>query len=144
MKELSIPSVVAEIKSLVSSVRQNSLALAKNLHFLRSNLPDERPFGQFVEEEFEISQGFASKLVSNWEHYVITGGVQPSKLEQIDYEKLYLAAKIEGSPELQIAQAKTLSRKELRQTREETNDHEHEEIRVCRICGIRICDGVDH
>jgi hypothetical protein len=92
-------------------------------------------FSVFVEDQCGISRGFASKLLSAYEHFVIKGDVSPEKLAGIDYEKAYMAIKLPGTPEKQLSQALTLSRAELRQEREEVGDHEH--AWICRICGIK-------
>lgn len=95
-------------------------------------------FSEYVEAELGISQGFASKLLSVNQHYLIEGGYSPENIEGFDYEKLYLAAKTEGTYEEQLAKAKTLTRRELKEERNEKEPHEHEPIQICRVCSMRL------
>lgn len=94
-------------------------------------------WGAYVESELGISQSFASKLLSVNKHYLL-GGVSPEKLESIDYECLYLAAKTEGSLEEQVEKARTLTRRELKEERNEETEHEHLPITICKTCSLRL------
>lgn len=94
-------------------------------------------WGAYVESELGISQGFASKLMAVNKHYLL-GGVSPEKLESIDYECLYLAAKTEGSLEEQVEKARLLTRRELKLERNDTEETPHEHIPCCAICRIRL------
>lgn len=93
-------------------------------------------WGEYVESELGISQGFASKLLSVNRHYLIEAGLYPEKLEGIDYEKLYLAAKTEGSVEEQLARAKTLTRAELKQEKNEKDPHTPNFVELCTECYV--------
>jgi hypothetical protein len=95
-------------------------------------------WGQYVESELQISQGFASKLLTTYTHYCITNDFAPEKLIGVDYERLYLATKLTGSPDEQLAKAKTLTRLELRQEKndEEPVPHLPEYFEICRVCNV--------
>lgn len=95
-------------------------------------------FGEFVEEGLGISQGFASKLLTVNKHYLLEGAVSPEQITGIDYEKLYMASKLGGRVEEQLAKAKTLSRSELKLEKGDEDQHAHEPITICRHCSVRL------
>jgi len=95
-------------------------------------------FGEYVEQDLGISQGFASKLGTINKTYLVEGGLSPEKLEGIDHDKLYAAARLSGSVEEKLAKALTLSRRDLK---DELNDEEpqpHEHVPACAVCHIRL------
>ena len=96
----------------------------------------ELPFGKYCEEEFDLSQGFVSKLVGEYDHYIIQGGLPLSRIEGIDHEKLYLAAKTEGTVEEQLARAQTLSRSELKIEKGEKDKHAADYGTFCKNCWL--------
>lgn len=95
-------------------------------------------FSEYVEGELNISQSFASKLLAVNQHYLIEAGVSPENIAGIDYECLYLAAKTEGSLEEQIEKARTLTRRELKEERNDIEPHDHEPISICKVCSLRL------
>ena len=99
-------------------------------------------FSEFVEQDCQLSKGYASKLVQAWEHYVITGGVSEYKLQDIDAEKLYLAMRLPVAPEQQVIRAGLWSRSELKQelasTPEGDCQHDCEHITICSRCSKRV------
>lgn len=95
-------------------------------------------FSEYVQSELGVSQGFASKLLTVNRHYLVEAGYSPENIAGIDYECLYLAAKTEGTPEEQLAKARTLTRRELKEERNEEEQHEHEPISICRKCSLRL------
>lgn len=95
-------------------------------------------WGQYVESELGISQGFASKLLSVNQHYLVEGGVSPEKLEGIDYEKLNAARLLPGTLDEQLAKARTLTRRELKEERNDEQPHEHLPITICKTCSLRL------
>lgn len=94
-------------------------------------------WGEYVESELGISQSFASKLLTVNAAYILQGKVSPEKLEGIDYERLYLAQMLSGSVEEQIEKARTLTRKELKEERNDEEPHTHQWIQICKHCQIR-------
>lgn len=98
-------------------------------------------FSEYVESELGISQGFASKLLAVNQHYLIEGGLSPENIAETDYECLYLAAKTEGTPEEQVAKARTLTRRELKEERVDAGHvHGEEIIQIYKCCGMRVPD----
>ncbi len=93
-------------------------------------------FGDYVEQDLGISQGFASKLGTINKTFLIEGGLSQEKLAGIDYEKLYAAAKLGGTVEEKLAKAATLSRSELRQESSEETPHEGDFHLVCTKCWV--------
>jgi hypothetical protein len=93
-------------------------------------------WSEYVESDLGISQGFASKLLAVNKHYLLEGGYSPENIRGVDYERLYLAAKSGGTIEEQLAKAKTLTRSELKQERNEIEPHEPEYVRFCKICNV--------
>jgi hypothetical protein len=93
-------------------------------------------FSEFVEEELKISKGHASKILSVYRHYVLEGGVLQAKLEDVDSDKLYLAIKLEEPVEKKVEIAKILTRRELKEEKNEIAPHEHQPI--CRVCHIAL------
>jgi hypothetical protein len=95
----------------------------------------------YVKNELEISQGFASKLLSVNKHYLIEGGLSPENIQGIDYERLYIAQQTAGTPEEHVAKAKTLSRRELREEKvDDGHIHGEEIVRIYKCCGMRVPD----
>lgn len=92
-------------------------------------------FGEYVEspDGLNKSQGYASKL-KTVEQFRLESGQDVSG---IDYEAMYLSIKSGGTPEEIVSKAKTLTRAELRQERNDLNDHTHEWIQICKHCQVR-------
>lgn len=84
-------------------------------------------FSEYVEspDGLNRSQGYASKL-RQVEQFRLDSGLSEQDIRGIDYESLYLAIKTGGTAEEVVAKAKTLTRAELRATREDTNPCPHE------------------
>lgn len=95
-------------------------------------------FGQYVEDELQISQSMASKLLSNQRHYLVEGGVSQDKIRGIDHEKLYLAQKLSGSPQEQVEKARALTRAELKLEKNDDEEKPHAASfsEVCTICWV--------
>ena len=91
-------------------------------------------WGDYVESELGVSQGFASKLLTVNKTYLLEGAVSPEKLAGIDYEKLYMARNLEGPIELRIEKARTLKRSDLRKERQDDEPHPFEELIICKVC----------
>lgn len=139
MNALTIsPELVRETKDLLNAVRGSSIKIGQNLYEIKQQLPEGTDWGSFIRDEFDISEGFASKLMTIHRVFVLEGGVSQEKIEGIDGEKLYLAAKLEGTPEEKVAKARTLTRSELKQTRndEEVVPHEFQRVCYCSVCGL--------
>lgn len=91
-------------------------------------------FGEYL-DECGISRSQASRLVSTYQHFAIEGGISSGELSQVDPERLYLAAKLDGTPEEQYTKATILSRAELKeQDVFEKTGKEHTCEFYCKIC----------
>lgn len=102
---------------------------------------DYTSFGEYVEQECQISQGYASKLITAYEHYVVQGGLSHAKLSATDPEKLYLAIKLIGTPEEQAVKAETLTRTELKQeivSQDGVECAHPTHITICSQCHVRV------
>lgn len=98
-------------------------------------------WSDYVSSELDISQGFASRLLSVNNHYLIKGGLAPENIEGIDHERLYIAAQTEGEVEEQVARARTLTRRELKESRVDGGHiHGEEIIQIYKCCGMRVPD----
>lgn len=101
---------------------------------------------EYVEQECQISRGFASKLLTLWRFYVIERGVAQKNLHGIDYEKLYMAIKLpqaSGPSENLLTIAREWNREDIRAELSTTDGKECEHgktIRLCTNCGKRVED----
>ena len=131
-----------EAKELFAGARKSLLQGAKLLYEISTEehwKARHESFAEFVENECMISQSMASKLVGIYTHYCVEGGISHAKLLGTDVEKLYLAAKLPGEADKQLAQATTLTRSELKQERDNPNDDcYHTAISVCSKCWKRL------
>ena len=97
-------------------------------------------FGEYVEQECQISAGHASKLISLWKFYVVEGGVHQKQLVGIDADKLYLAAKLPtGTIEQRLVKAQEWNRRDLKDALAEDEngvDCQHPEDKRVVICGV--------
>lgn len=135
MSELSIPTVIENTKQLLGGVRQSLVKVAANLYFLRSTGSYDK-FGEYVEQEFGLSQSMTSKLISLYEGWVIKAGVPQERIENTDYEKLYgyLPLLENKDPEQALAEVTTWSRSDIRAERQEKAPHAFEPLTICKVC----------
>lgn len=138
--EITTQSLISSTKDLLNSVRGSSIKIGENLYTLKQSLEPGINWRDLIRDEFDISEGFASKLMSIHKALVVEGGISPAKLESIDSEKLYLSLKLEGTAEEKVKKAQLLTRREIRE--ESVDDghvHSGETILIHRCCGMR-CD----
>lgn len=134
-------SLLDETVHLFRDFRVSMVKAMTNLHTLKDSGEWEERYGtwgEFVEDGLGISQGFASKLLTVHRTYLIEGGLDENAIAGVDYEKLYAARALPGTPIERVAMAKTLSRRELKQTQNETEEHGHIPVTICKICSIRL------
>ena len=140
MNELSkTDALIAQTKDLIHAVQGSLIQVGINLHQIKTEGLWEHKadnWSHFVESELGISQSQASKLLAIHDHFILKGGLDPQELVGIDYERLYSARKLGGTVEEQVSKAKTLTRRELKEERNEEEPHEH--IPCCVICRIRL------
>lgn len=136
--------ILEQCKNSFKQIRVNLIEATEALYRIKSEelwKGEYGSFGVFVELELQISQSFASKLLSNWELYVVKGGLQKEQIQGVDYEKLYLAQKVEGDALTKMTFAKTLSRSEIKAELAEKNGEpcEHpSKVEICTICHQRV------
>jgi len=138
-------NILEETAACFTAARKNLIQGASQLYKIsQEKLWDNgqySSFSEYLNGECQISDSFASKLITVYTHYVVTGGVSQIKLESVDYEKLYLAAKLPGSVEEQAVKAETLSRSEIKDelASKDGVDCPHTNlIQICAHCGKRV------
>lgn len=129
--------LVYQTRELLHAVRGSLIRVAQNLYQIKSSGQFEN-WGDFCQNELDISESFASKLLTVNRVFLLEAGISPEKLEGIDYEKLYAASKLEGTPEEKLAKAQTLTRRELKEEKNEEDIHDHEPITICKRCSLRL------
>ncbi len=131
--------LIRETKDLLNAVRGSSIKIGENLYTIKQNLEQGTDWGDLIRDEFDISESFASKLMSIYKGFVIDGGVSREQLEGIDGEKLYLALKLEGTAEERISKAATLTRREIREEAvDDGHIHSGETVIIHKCCGLRV------
>lgn len=146
VETISVPAGMGEVDALIYLVRiadrAENLTREGLWKVQQEGLWEDRysSWGEFVESPAGLnkSQTWASKHINIHEHYTLKGGISPEKLEGVATESLYIAKELPGTVEEQVAMARTLSRKELRDTKVD-GGHEHTEaVRIWKCCGMRI------
>lgn len=132
-------TLLEQTKKAFADVRSSVIVAMQKLYQVKEEGAWESvasSWGEYVESELGISQGFSSKLLSVNKHYLLEANISPEKIENIDYECLYLAAKTEGTPEEQIEKARTLTRLELKQTKNDEAPHTPDFVEYCKTCHV--------
>lgn len=134
-------NLLTETKQIFATVRSGIVLAMQKLYQVKEEgvwTQVASTWGEYVESELGISQGFASKLLTVNNHFLLEGSVSPEKLEGIDYEKLYNASKLPGTIAEQIEKARTLSRSELKQERNDAEPVPHvpEFVEFCTFCHV--------
>lgn len=139
MSEITTTGLIEQTRLLLNAVRGSSIKIGENLYNIKKNMAPGTDWGDLLRDEFDISEGFASKLMSIHKVLVVEGGISQEKLEGIDGEKLYLALKLEGTAEEKVAKAETLTRREIREEAvDDGHAHSGETILIHKCCGLRI------
>ena len=133
-----VEELVENTRSLLNAVRGSSVRIGENLYNIKAQLDKDTDWGDFLRDEFDIGESFASKLMKIHQVLVIEGGVSQEDIEGIDGEKLYLVAGLEGSAQERVSMARTLTRREIKEQRNDQKPHEHIPVAICKICSIRI------
>lgn len=129
---------VEETRNLLNAVRGSSIRIGQNLFEIKQSLEPGTSWGDYLRDTFDIGESFASKLMTIHRVLVLEGGISQEAIEGIDGEKLYLATRLEGTAEEKIAKARTLTRRELKESQNDDSPHEHIPVAICKICSIRI------
>lgn len=137
--QIQTQSLIKATRDLLNAVRGSSIKIGENLYNLKQSLEAGTDWGDLIRDEFDISEGFASKLISIHKAFVLEGGISQEDLEGIDGEKLYLALRLEGTAEEKVSRAKTLTRRELREERvDDGHEHSGETVLIHKCCGMRV------
>lgn len=89
MNEIENVELIRETRELVKGMRADMAKVARNLYYLYSH-PEtwegrHDSWGDFLEKEIGLDQGFASRLRTNYEHYVIEGGLSDKQIQGVDH-----------------------------------------------------------
>lgn len=133
-----VEELVEQTRSLLNAVRGSSVRIGQNLYEIKQQLDKDVDWGDFLRDEFDIGESFASKLMKIHQVLVLEGGVSQEDIEGIDGEKLYLVAGLEGSAQEKVSMARTLTRREIKEHRNDQKPHEHIPVSICKVCSIRL------
>lgn len=137
-------TILKDCADCFSKARQNLMEGAKLLYQIQEHKLFEGrfdSFGEYVEQELQISQSFAAKLCKAFHFYAIEGGYSIKELQGIDSEKLYLSMNLPGNTEEKLEKAKLLSRSEIKAELgvREGRECEHlTKITICANCHLRV------
>ena len=138
MEQITNP-ILQECASYFVSMRKNLILGAELLYKIREEelwKGTYNNFSEYIVDEIKMDTGRISKILSSYEHFVVKNGIVPAQMVDATEENLYLATKMTGSAEEQLAKALTLTRSELRQqTAYEKNGEEHSCNFKCTVCG---------
>lgn len=129
---------IEQTKALLGLVRGSSVRVGQLLYEIKQQLDKDVDWGDFLRDEFDIGESFASKLMKIHQVLVLEGGVSQEDIEGIDGEKLYLVAGLEGSAQEKVSMARTLTRREIKEHRNDQKPHEHIPVSICKVCSIRL------
>lgn len=140
-------TILTDAAACFNSARKNVYAGAAMLYQIQENNLWEgkySSFTEYVEQECQLSKGYASKLLQAWKFYVIDGGVLQAKLAGIDPDKLYFALRLPtGTVEQRLVKAREWNRDDLRAELstvdgEECKHPEDKRVTICGICSKRV------
>lgn len=133
-------NLLQEAKEAFANVRGSTVVAMKKLWEVKESEAWKavaENWSNYVQSELDISEGFASKLIKGYRVFVIESGIDEKYLEGVDSERLYLAAPLiaQGvNPIEALSRAKTLTRAELKQERQEAEPHAFELLETCKVC----------
>lgn len=142
-----VTTILGDAAKCFKHARQNLYEGAALLYKIKEeNLWDGKysSFGEYVEQECQISAPRASQLTQMWKYYVIDGGVSKNRLVGIDVDKLYLAAKLpKGDMEQRLVKALEWNRDDLRAELHTVDGVEcahpkEKQVIICGCCGKRV------
>ncbi len=147
MNEIQNYSLLEKGADCFNAARKNIYAGAAILYEIEQTSAWEgkySSFAEYVEQECQISKGFASKLLASWKYYVIDAGVSPINFQGIDYEKLYMTTKLaSGTTEERLVKAREWNREDIRaelstHDGRECDHPEDKRVILCGCCGKRV------
>ncbi len=117
MQDLTVAAKLQNAADCFRNARKNLMEGASRLHEISTLKLWEASyssFGEYVEQECQLSAGYASKLIKVYEYYIIKSGLSPKKLEAVDMEKAYMAISLTGNPEHKLIKAQEWTRQDLK------------------------------
>ncbi len=135
MNELQT-NLIEETRQLWNQGKKVMVQIAWNLFRIRESgeWQEYDTFPKFVDAELGIKQSQTSKLLTIAEFYLEK--YTPEQIGPIDYELLYASAKLPGTPEENLAKAKTLTRDDLKKIAPAAGPHEAVWVKYCEVCGL--------
>lgn len=136
--ELSTETLIAETRELWNAGKKVMIQVAYNLLKIRDSEEwekyEHKTFQQFCQNELDISQSQASKLIQVADYYL--DKYTPEQIGACDYERLYASTKLPGTPEENLSKALTWSRDDFKKEKAELTPHDFKEVCYCSICGL--------
>ena len=132
-----VVEVIEQTKALWTQGRKVMIQVAYNLQVIKNSeaWKEYETFPKFCEEVLDIRQSTTSKLLTIAQYFLRE--YTPDQIGPTDYESLYAATMLPGTVEENLAKAKTLTRRELREELNDSEPHTHEWIEICKHCSIR-------
>jgi hypothetical protein len=129
--------LISQTKELWNQGKKVMIQVAYNLLKIREGEEWKQyghdSFQKFAQDELDIPQSQTSKLLIIGEYFLKE--YTPEQIGPCDYERLYSAAKLEGTVEENLAKARTWSRDDFKQSRaEEIGEHEAKWVTYCDVC----------
>lgn len=143
--DLTTQDLIAHTRELWNTGKKVMIQVAWNLAQIQKSdaWKNFKTFPQFCEDELGIGQSQTSKLLTIADYYLEK--YSPEEIGPTDYEALYMATRLPGSVEENLAKAKTLKRSELKQTAvTEGHVHSGKIVQIHACCGMRVneTDGI--
>ena len=134
MTDLTTQDLITHTRELWNTGKKVMIQVAWNLAQIQKSdaWKNFKTFPQFCEDELGIGQSQTSKLLTIADYYLEK--YSPEEIGAADYESLYMASRLPGSVEENLAKAQTLKRSELRAERQETAPCEHSFKKFCEHC----------
>lgn len=132
--DLTTQDLIAHTRELWNTGKKVMIQVAWNLAQIQKSdaWKGFKTFPQFCEDELGIGQSQTSKLLTIADYYL--DKYSPEEIGPTDYEALYMATRLPGSVEENLAKAKTLKRSELRTAKQEAEPCTHDIKPTCVKC----------
>jgi hypothetical protein len=133
-----VEELVEETRGLLTRGKELLVKVAYNLKALKDSGEWEKyghdTFPKFCQEELDLSQSNTTKYLTIAEYF--SEKFSPEDIGPVAIENLYLASKLPGDLEENLAKAKTWRREDFKQDKAETTPHEFARVCYCSVCGL--------
>jgi len=132
-----VEELIEETRGLLTRGKELLVKVAYNLHTLRESgewKGEYETFPKYCQEVFELSQSSTSKYMAVAEYF--SAKFLPEDIGPVAMENLYLSTKLPGSPEENLSKARTWSRDEFKQEKNEVAPHAFMKVCYCSVCGL--------